>query len=712
MLTLQNQLIVSIACIAFAAIIFTWKARRPRNRALFLVSAFAFLTVQLTILRMATATSVRELESAYRFLFLVTALGAPPWALLATLVPHRGEGGIPRGQMAFVAGIAVLGVAIATLTRSHLVFREIVLADDVPRITLGLAGKLLVVYLVAVAAYVLTQIEQILRAAFQILDRRPRLVVAFVGFAVILYIYIGTESFLYGRLDVRQLAAASLPAAVTCVVAGVASLRRSLDDMRLPFGRRVVHSSFTVFILGVMMVFLGLLSRVAEIIGVPVDRTILITTLILGATLSAMIWISPAWKRRVATFVDENFYVNRHDYRKEWERVAHELKPSVELPELVRRIAGTIGPIFGTRTLYVGMLNPTLRAYHVYDARAVLVPAFEARVDDALADLLKRRRAPLVLSDVRADLDMIPGFVAHEESLHELRVEVVVPMLSEDELVGYLMLCGTSHGAPYTPEDLSLMSVVGAHVANVVSGHLLLREVEERREGEALMKLSAFVLHDLKNSVSAVSGAVEGATRYLDKPEFRTDLIESLAATGARMSRLMERLNQFHGPRPVREAPEVCELTELMERVLTSSGVPARSDVAVSRSIEAGLVTHGDQDMLEQVFVNLVRNALEAMPKGGTLTLEGSYEETTSRVHVRVADTGHGMDPTFLAQSLFRPFATTKRGGLGIGLYQCKNIVEEHGGEIAVASRTGRGTRVDVYLPGGQVREARCETVS
>jgi signal transduction histidine kinase len=103
-----------------------------------------------------------------------------------------------------------------------------------------------------------------------------------------------------------------------------------------------------------------------------------------------------------------------------------------------------------------------------------------------------------------------------------------------------------------------------------------------------------------------------------------------------------------------------------------------------------------DEAQLRQVFLNLIRNAREAMPRGGQLTVTAWH--TPEGVEVRVQDTGEGMTPE-VQERLYEPFFTTKTGGTGLGLALSRQIVESHGGRLSLESAVGRGTTFHVFLP-------------
>jgi putative PEP-CTERM system histidine kinase len=227
-----------------------------------------------------------------------------------------------------------------------------------------------------------------------------------------------------------------------------------------------------------------------------------------------------------------------------------------------------------------------------------------------------------------------------------------------------------------------------------------IRREAEGRQLQAFVRLSATLTHDLKNAIAALSMLVSNMERRWQREEFRADAIESLREAAAKLQGIVARLNK-----PVetlsgeyRRALKPVDLSEVVRRVVESTA--GRSSFhEVEMNLPEGLEVIADVDRLERVFENLVINALEAMGASeGRLTLGGGREGEMS-VFVSVADTGAGMTPEFIRTKLFRPFSTTKKQGLGLGLYTCREVVEAHGGRIEVESRPSSGTRFRVVLP-------------
>jgi hypothetical protein len=256
-----------------------------------------------------------------------------------------------------------------------------------------------------------------------------------------------------------------------------------------------------------------------------------------------------------------------------------------------------------------------------------------------------------------------------------------------------MMLLGNERtGAPYTGEDLEFLATVAQQAAGALVTAQLSETLTRAREFEAFHRLTSFVIHDLKNSISALSLLSDNALRHFHDPEFQRDAVKTVARTTDRMKALLARLSSTDAG-GVRQDPVdlVALVTEATEPLL-------RSDrIQVVHELHPVPALTGDAEALLRVIQNLVNNAAQSIDGRGVVTVR-TYE-TDGRATLEVADTGCGMSEEFIRKSLFSPFRTTKKGGWGIGLYQTKGLVEAHGGTIAVTSEEGVGTRFRVTLP-------------
>jgi signal transduction histidine kinase len=210
---------------------------------------------------------------------------------------------------------------------------------------------------------------------------------------------------------------------------------------------------------------------------------------------------------------------------------------------------------------------------------------------------------------------------------------------------------------------------------------------------EAFQLMSAFLVHDLKNTASALSLTLRNLPIHFENPAFREDALRTLAKSVGRVNELIGRLTTLREKLELNPAP--ADLNQAVATALDAAG--ESPEITVVRRLQPLPPFSMDRRQVESVIVNLLLNAKEAVGGRGEIRVETSRENGGALLVV--SDTGCGMTPEFVADSLFKPFKTTKRNGLGIGMFQVKTIIEAHGGRIAAHSQLGQGTTFRVWFP-------------
>jgi putative PEP-CTERM system histidine kinase len=213
----------------------------------------------------------------------------------------------------------------------------------------------------------------------------------------------------------------------------------------------------------------------------------------------------------------------------------------------------------------------------------------------------------------------------------------------------------------------------------------------ETRKFDAFNRMSAFVVHDLKNIVAQLSLMLKNAERHKANPEFQQDMLMTVAHATERMKQLMMQLRE--GTTPV-NAPRGVDLAEAIRRIARAK---MGQEPAPELDLEEALIARGHEDRVERVIGHLVQNAIEATDSAGRVWIKLKREG--NQAVVEVSDTGTGMSADFVRERLFKPFQTTKQSGMGIGAYESFQYVQELGGTILVESAVGTGTKMRVMLP-------------
>jgi signal transduction histidine kinase len=226
----------------------------------------------------------------------------------------------------------------------------------------------------------------------------------------------------------------------------------------------------------------------------------------------------------------------------------------------------------------------------------------------------------------------------------------------------------------------------------------------ETRQFQSFLRLSAILTHDLKNAIEALSLTVANMERHFDNKDFRADAMKSVTGATDNLRALVQRLSnpvatlsgEHKRPRPV-------DLVPMLRRVIAMIAEPASGKHEIKVDLPESLFALVDVERMNKVVENLIINGLEAMSKEkGTLSIAAGTTDD-DKPFFSVSDTGEGISQRFIEERLFRPFATTKRKGVGLGLYTCREVVVANGGSIAVESREGVGTTFTVVLPSAAI---------
>ena len=229
----------------------------------------------------------------------------------------------------------------------------------------------------------------------------------------------------------------------------------------------------------------------------------------------------------------------------------------------------------------------------------------------------------------------------------------------------------------------------------------LKKEIERSERLASIGKLAAGVAHEIRNPLSSIKGfATYFKERYRNVPEDQKTA-DIMIREVDRLNRVISQLLEFARPMDIFKKPTSLQVL-VQDSLNLIEGDLSRKDLRVNVDIAPDIPSvMMDPDKFKQVFLNLYLNAVDAMEKGGTLTVEARREEETRGVRITISDTGRGIKGEDLPH-IFDPYFTTKSSGTGLGLAIVHKIVESHGGKIRVRSREGMGTQVTILLASTQ----------
>jgi signal transduction histidine kinase len=262
-------------------------------------------------------------------------------------------------------------------------------------------------------------------------------------------------------------------------------------------------------------------------------------------------------------------------------------------------------------------------------------------------------------------------------------------------------------------EDTDFIRVFTEAIGSIYYKDHLLKTTIENSQFQSFNIVVSFIIHDIKNQIATLSLMAQNADRYMDNPDFRKSLVSSIRSSSKNLTILVEKLSQR------RKGIELSQKTDtvlpILERVISSPIVTSAEGISVEWVTRESCEALIDVTAFEQVLINIVKNAVEAMDRTGTLRLMCASGENvhstvlkrfnladsllqSASVVVVVEDSGAGMSMEFMEQRLFRPFETTKDKGIGIGLYQSKTYVEKMNGKLLCDSIPGKGTAFCIII--------------
>ena len=250
-----------------------------------------------------------------------------------------------------------------------------------------------------------------------------------------------------------------------------------------------------------------------------------------------------------------------------------------------------------------------------------------------------------------------------------------VPLIAGEDMLGLMALGDRVGGVPFSLQDIDLLKAVGGQVAASLLNIRLSQRLSQAKQLEAFQAMSAFFVHDLKNTASTLSLMLQNLPIHFDDPSFREDALRGISKTVVHLNDLIGRLNLLRQEMVIR--PVNCDFNELVAESL--KGQDQVPGVEIVKEFRPMPKVRLDRAQIQKVVTNLMLNARESMGSNGRIQV-GTHRREGWAV-LDIADNGCGMSPEFVQESLFRPFQTTKKNGIGIGMFHCRLIVEAHRGE-------------------------------
>jgi len=538
----------------------------------------------------------------------------------------------------------------------------------------------------------LVSVEQLFRNTHQY--RLIKLLSIAIGGIFVYDIYLFSHSLIFNRIDPdlwQARGGINAIAALFMALGSLAIANQTAQQARLSVSRPVVFYTTSLTGAGCFLALMALGGYYVQLYGGSWGTVVQILVLFLALLAIAVVFASRTARSRLNVWINKHFFHHKYDYRVEWLKLINYLSQPSQQENFHERAIKAVAAIFKSPG---GAL--WLRAGHSYTptcAHNLLLP--QSSVDEPVSTEFCKalKEHEWVFSPhspekhrLSAFNELLPDWIYSIEKLW-----LVLPLMTETDLLGFMVLTEPPLDASLTWEDLDLIKTVGRQVASYLARHEAAEQLAESRQFEAFNKLTAFIMHDLKNLIAQQALVVENAARHRDNPAFFEDAIHTIDNSVARMSNLLRKLQQ-NEPSELRSLELHRVLMEAIKKCKQHRPVPSL------RLENTDLRVNADQDRLIMTLTHIIKNAQEATDKNGFVDV--TLRKDGNDAIIAVEDNGVGMDQDFIKNQLFRPFVTTKSGkGMGIGAYQTREFIASLGGGVAVQSAVGEGTTFTIILP-------------
>ncbi|WNC68473.1 PEP-CTERM system histidine kinase PrsK [Thalassotalea nanhaiensis] len=452
----------------------------------------------------------------------------------------------------------------------------------------------------------------------------------------------------------------------------------------------VFYSSIIVFS-GLYLLILALSGYLIRYIGGQWSDLLSTVFMVLGLLALVALLIANSLRAKIKVFIGKHFFANKYDYRVEWLKLIAAIEND-DSNDLFVSACKAMGECLQVNycaflkvhgedldVVYQGELNlnaqvlKQLHDVHLYCEK-----------QQWIVDVREYQRYPQRYSSLDIESNV----------LLKSHIDLIIPTYSQQSLMGYFVLPGPQEKPMLNWEDRDFLFAVSKQLGNYLSLQNAQMKLAQSQQFSVFHRMSAFVLHDLKNIQAQLSLITKNATQHQHNPEFVADVFSTVESASERLNKVVLQLRKKSNEAPKDNKKEI----DVGDVIRQSVEICNQDNPQVSCHYDENLLMWIEQERLLNVLIHLIQNAQQASQHDGVVNVSGKIN--TNGLIITIEDDGHGMSSKFIREQLFKPFSTTKgNAGMGIGVYEAKQFIEEMNGKISVESTIGKGSLFTIKLP-------------
>ncbi len=492
-----------------------------------------------------------------------------------------------------------------------------------------------------------------------------------------------SDALLFRRISVLLFEGRASVTAMVAPLLAIAAARNKSWQIGIHVSRTVVFHSATLIASGVFLLALAASGEAFRHTGAEWG-VVAETSIIFGGMITvAVLLTSGSARSRLRRLVVDHFFSLQYDYRREWMRCIETLSAPETYVGLQTRAIRAIAEVVDSPGGALFVRDSRNTAFLWAGSWNLPAATMPVALDDPFVTAF-REGAWIVDLD---RLAKVPDWARTWPNLW-----LAVPLSHVGQLIGFVLVSKSRAKFRLDREAYDLLRIVGREVASHVAEQRARQVLAQSHELQEYSKRFAFVVHDIKNVSSQLSMLLSNAEVHVDNPEFQRDMLKTVRASVSKVTALLTRLESKSG----KVERSLIAPAERLPRLAAACGTARGVTIEVRRDGQAASVLM-DPGAFDAVIAHLLDNAVEASPARGKASVMVRHDPLS--ITIDVADNGSGMSAEFIRDKLFVPFASTKRGGHGIGAFQSRELMRECGGDLVAISKPGVGTTMRLLLP-------------
>lgn len=461
-------------------------------------------------------------------------------------------------------------------------------------------------------------------------------------------------------------------------------------SVRIFVSRQVVFYSSILMMAGIYLLVMAFAGYIINYLGGEWGSVVSISFLVLSGVVLVTLLITDSLRRKLKVFIAKNFFANRYEYRDEWLDLIEKIETTsvdnyyqMATDIMMSKLSADGGAIIKKRTdlHFEVKFSKGIDITEAFDLQLTFFSQY-CQEKGWIVDVDEYELKPGMYPELNIDIDLCRSF----------NIRIIVPLFIGKAFYGLFLLGHIDDVKQLNWEDRDLLFAVSKQLGNFISLHETNDELAESKQFDAFNRMSAFLVHDLKNVQAQLALITTNAEKHRDNPEFVDDVFETVESATERLSKV---LSQLRNKQVAQSLSKEVDVSQIVENVVKQRNV-ALPQVIIENSESCSMSI--DAETLHSVLNHLIQNAQEATSDDGWVKIH--LTKTQGAIQIEISDNGSGMSAEFIKQRLFKPFDTTKgNAGMGIGVYEAKQFIESIAGNIQVKSAENQGTTFKISLP-------------